>query len=1041
MSVFKKIDSNDVSITSFNVHKNYTIDSTNYSGSGCGYGVQILSATHHSWSFGDSVRGRALDLEETNPNGTYKSIIFDSIKHLYYSRVDKPAENFGGNIPEKEDRFLQKQAHVISIPSPLYDLRIKSGSVNLTDHYIDSLAIDRQRVVPSPSEATYTTPPILTGHFKFETSASRFTDSSRFNANINLARAGSISGIAIASSSIASGKVGTGSIHFKVSSTTVIDNIPYNVGNGILLRDGESFAGISNTNWWSDEELDNEKHGMPSYTVTMWVNPMDWNKGAGNVTGAPGQSTIITRDKNSYFELNILTSSMSESAFNPKGIVPLQMFWGATGSNCTTSASRDAVSEGFALATGSYNFISVTQEFWPGDVATGTSGSYYEQLPPWGRAAKTTLRIYRPDPTEATGYKYIKRVGYATASLDIDNNESQFNDWSNLTSRFVTSSIQYNRHMYIGASGSVGVGAADNNSNANTLKNAFTGSMDDIRFYESTLDETQIANLIIHPEMALERTPPVTASFNLVDDGYGNLIDKAIHTSSFASPKKLLAYYGFNELYTIEGQMSKSIDFGQHKGMGAIHVQDFSEYKNTAIADKVKFIPGIAVRAQSGSLRNADAINFYQTDVPTGIRAQFNNSGSIRIPHTSKLNLGSEDGFAISFWIKIPENQIPGVNTITDVQAYNTTGEYGGSGGTSEICYNQISGSTAGRDYITLIGKLGLGKKELKNAATGEKFMQEVQDRSMEINYPYHIQLKNTSYEKDGALFDATGGCLDGSLLNTIVLQRSDGDRTTFLESKTALHPHIDNHVVIQKKGTDVSIWINGILDNEISDTLKCTDNISDIFLGDNGAAWATGSRYHPATTSNIIPPQNPFSGSLDEIRFYDTSLSETEIFSLYDNNFNTPSAYQTNNVGNVFYEHGILALTNTHYPMYFSGSLHAGTAVVGNNSNAIFSNNFKLKFQNTRELFEQQIRCHSKSSDFNLTTNPTARKTSLGPCKDILSVQELADFATDPTFNPYVTTIGLYDDSGRLLAVAKLARPIQKLKNVDMTFVVKFDR
>ena len=68
-------------------------------------------------------------------------------------------------------------------------------------------------------------------------------------------------------------------------------------------------------------------------------------------------------------------------------------------------------------------------------------------------------------------------------------------------------------------------------------------------------------------------------------------------------------------------------------------------------------------------------------------------------------------------------------------------------------------------------------------------------------------------------------------------------------------------------------------------------------------------------------------------------------------------------------------------------------------------------------------------------------RKTTYGACKDILSVQELADFAKDPIFNPYVTTVGLYDDFGRLLAVAKLARPIQKLSNVDMTFIVKFDR
>ena len=81
------------------------------------------------------------------------------------------------------------------------------------------------------------------------------------------------------------------------------------------------------------------------------------------------------------------------------------------------------------------------------------------------------------------------------------------------------------------------------------------------------------------------------------------------------------------------------------------------------------------------------------------------------------------------------------------------------------------------------------------------------------------------------------------------------------------------------------------------------------------------------------------------------------------------------------------------------------------------------------------------ENTDFNLTINPTARKTVEGQCEEgILSVQELADFAKDSGFNPYVTTVGLYDDYGRLLAIGKLARPIQKLKNVDMTFVVRFD-
>jgi len=1046
MSVFKKIDSNDVSITTFNAHKNYTINSYNYSGSSCGYGVQILGATHHSWSFGDAIHGRALDLEEKNTNGTYKSLIYDSIKHLYYARADKPSENFGGNLPEKETRDLQQKAHVISIPSPLYDLRIKSGSLNFTDYYIESLAIDREQY----NATSYTTPVILAGNWRFESSQSKFTDSADQAQTLTDARPGSPSGIQIVTGSsdnswghARTAKVGTGSIHFKVSSkATVADTSAgnpshtagssvYNVGNGLFVRNAEGFSGITNNNWWLQEDGgDNNIHGMSAYSITMWIKPPDWKKMPNNKTGAPGQSTLITRDKNSYFELNMMTSSYDIN--NDKGLLPLQMFWGATGSNCTTSASAEAISSGFGLATGSWNLVNIQQEFWP-DIHTGTSGSQYEELPPWGKAAKTTLRIYRPDPNKESGYTYIKKEGYATASI----NDHSGHHWTHLPTRNVTSSIQYNRNMYIGASGSVSLGAVDNDPTSKTIYNAFTGSMDDIRFYESTLSDTQIANLYTHPSMDLRRTPPVTASFNLIDDGYGNIVDRGINSSSFANPKKLVGYYGFNELYTIENQVSKSTDYKLHDGYGYVKIKDYSDYNNTGVSERVKFVPGIASMAQSGSIYSAEAINFYQTNVRTGIRAQFNNSGSIRIPHHNKLNLGSDAGSAISFWIKIPENQLPGLNTITGTPLHNTTGGGGSAGGTSNPCINVTTGSSGGSDYVTLIGKLGLSKKKTQNAATKVLFDELVQGGDSNLRYPYHIQLKNTSYEKDGLPFDATGACIGGAQLNTIVLRRSDSNKTTILESKTALIPYIDNHVVVQRHSSGTtSIWINGKQDtySNAKLPLACTDNISDVFLGDQGTAWTTGSikPYFPATQ----PPQTPLSGSLDEIRFYYTELTESEVLSLYDNDLNTPSAYQTNVVGNVFYEHGITALTNTHLPKYFSGSID-----VGNDRKGLFSKNFELKFQNTRELYEQKIKCHSKASDFNLTTNPTARKTTYGECKDILSVQELADFTKDPIFNPYVTTIGLYDDFGRLLAIAKLARPIQKLKNVDMTFIVKFDR
>ena len=1044
MSVFKKIDVNDNSITPFNVYKDYDITPSNYTGSG-GNGVQFLSGLFHSHSFGDPINGVHINDEVKNPNGTYKSIIWDSVNHLYYQRTDKPSENFGGNIPEKETRDLQEVAHVISVPSTLFDLRIKSGSVNITDGYIHTMPIVHERHIDyRVSNTIYNTPVLLADHYRFEASTSKYANTAEVGSAVSVASTGSVAQHMVLTGS---GKVGTGSMLFKVpdvdSVTTNGVVVHHNAGNGIKLRDNSDFSGKANSNWWSHPDATNAKHGMPVYNITMWVKPPNPASMPNGVTKAPGVQHLLTRDKNAYFELNILTGSLQDDTYNPKKLIPLQMFFGATGSNCTTSESRAATSTGFGLAVDEWNLVSVQQEFWPGDeVYSGTSGSYYEQLPPWGHsAAKTTLRIYRPDEDAINGYTFIKKIGYATASVAQPH-------WTNLTTRAVTSSIQYNRHCYIGASGSVKLGATSNNPTANTVYGAFTGSIDDVRVYESVLTDTHVHNLFKHPSMDLRHTPPVTASFNVIDDGYGNLVDKAIESSNFFNTANLVGYYGFNELYTVKNKTSGSGDLLSHRGLGRTTIKDYSSKKNNGVSDKVKFIPGIVVQQQSGSIRSANSVNYYHTNVPTGIRASFNNSGSIKIPHLTDLNLDKDDGFTISFWIKIPESQIPGINTITGSGSpYPTTGAGGNAGGTSTPCINFPSGSTAGRDYVTLITKSGLTQRTLKNAANGQKYNKLVQGKEAENTYPYHIELKNTSREKDNKPFEPGNGCPQGAPINTIVIRRKGKTGSVFLESKSALVPLIENHVVVTKTSNALEVWINGVLDNQIVDNLDCTSNDSDIFFGDNGRSWVTGSKLISSIESNFVTPKNPFSGSLDEIRFYNTSANAQNVLSLYDNNLNAPTAYQSNKAGNVFYEHGIVALTNNHLIKYFSGSLHQGTATIGNSGNvwddngtALFSNKFSLKFKNTRELYEQKILCKAKASDFNLSTNPTLRKVTTN-CGDILSIQELADFATKPEFNPYITTIGLYDNFGRLLAIAKLAKPVPKLKNVDMTFVVKFDR
>ena len=48
--------------------------------------------------------------------------------------------------------------------------------------------------------------------------------------------------------------------------------------------------------------------------------------------------------------------------------------------------------------------------------------------------------------------------------------------------------------------------------------------------------------------------------------------------------------------------------------------------------------------------------------------------------------------------------------------------------------------------------------------------------------------------------------------------------------------------------------------------------------------------------------------------------------------------------------------------------------------------------------------------------------------------------FVTHSEFRPYVTQVGLYDEQDRLLAHAKLSKPIKLDNQYDTSFVVRFD-
>ena len=52
----------------------------------------------------------------------------------------------------------------------------------------------------------------------------------------------------------------------------------------------------------------------------------------------------------------------------------------------------------------------------------------------------------------------------------------------------------------------------------------------------------------------------------------------------------------------------------------------------------------------------------------------------------------------------------------------------------------------------------------------------------------------------------------------------------------------------------------------------------------------------------------------------------------------------------------------------------------------------------------------------------------------------KIAPFTTSSHFQPFVTTVGLYNEANELLVVGKLGQPIRKSDKTDMTFILRWD-
>lgn len=97
------------------------------------------------------------------------------------------------------------------------------------------------------------------------------------------------------------------------------------------------------------------------------------------------------------------------------------------------------------------------------------------------------------------------------------------------------------------------------------------------------------------------------------------------------------------------------------------------------------------------------------------------------------------------------------------------------------------------------------------------------------------------------------------------------------------------------------------------------------------------------------------------------------------------------------------------------------------------------VTFQNVTNINSSLIFCRASAGEFNFSSNPTYVETSGDQAGRLTIYDRNLDDDSQETFT-YVTTIGLYDASDNLLAVAKLSRPVEKNPGRDLTFRVRLD-
>ena len=163
------------------------------------------------------------------------------------------------------------------------------------------------------------------------------------------------------------------------------------------------------------------------------------------------------------------------------------------------------------------------------------------------------------------------------------------------------------------------------------------------------------------------------------------------------------------------------------------------------------------------------------------------------------------------------------------------------------------------------------------------------------------------------------------------------------------------------------------------------------------------------------------------------TGLSTISISDDGEGNMYVSGSSPKRYVGDVIYTHGIIVITDVEYS-YLLGIKPIDV----------------LTFKSSVPIYTHNYHCKLKETEFNSTYNPTALTSSLratyysdGELYSTslkVSLGDKNNLVTGSDFQPYITTVGLYNDANELIAVGKIGQPVPKSANTEMVFIVKID-